>query len=74
MSAYAASVGFKGLKKMYKQYVASLKASRDNIYIDNVTCFDGQPLELNAGDWEAGDDGIIKRNGVMDYVACVRIP
>lgn len=70
LSAYAASVGFKGLKTMYKKYVESLKAQRDTVYIDNVTNFNGQPLELNAGDWEADESGISRKAGFGYEVAC----
>lgn len=63
-------VGFKGFKTMYKRYIESLKIQRDTVYIDNVTTFSKQPLELNAGDWEAGDDGIYKKNGFNSEVAC----
>ena len=70
LAAYASAQKFKGFKAMYKKYLESLKAQSDTIYIDNVTCFTGQPLELNAGDWEAGDDGIYKKNGFRSEVAC----
>lgn len=70
LAAYAASKGFKGFKTMYRNYVQSLKAQSNTIYIDNVTCFTGQPLELNAGDWEAGDDGIYKKISFNTVVAC----
>lgn len=70
LAAYADSMKFKGFKAMYKRYVESLKAQNGTIYIDNVTSFTGQPLELNAGDWEAGDDGIYKKNGFNDEMAC----
>lgn len=70
LAAYAASKGFKGFKTMYRNYVQSLKAQSNTVYIDNVTCFTGQPLELNAGDWEAGDDGIYKKISFNTVVAC----
>lgn len=70
MAAYAASVGFRSFKSMYKQYLTSLKAQRDTIYVDNVTQFSGQSLELNAGDWEATDDGIFRRGGFGNETAC----
>lgn len=70
LSAYSVSKGFKGFKTMYKKYVESLKAQSGTIYIDNVTNFTNQPLELNAGDWEADDGGIFKKNGYNDEVAC----
>ena len=70
LAAYSVSKGFKGFKTMYKKYVESLKAQSGTIYIDNVTSFTNQPLELNAGDWEADDSGIFKKNGYNDEVAC----
>ncbi len=70
LSAYADSKKFKGFKLMYKKYLESLKAQSGTIYIDNVTSFTGQPLELNAGDWEACDDGIYKKAGFGEEVAC----
>ena len=70
LAAYSVSKGFKGFKTMYKKYVESLKAQSGTIYIDNVPNFTNQPLELNAGDWEADDSGIFKKNGYNDEVAC----
>ena len=70
LSAYAASQHFRGFKAMYKKYVESLKAQAGTIYIDNVTQFTGQPVELNAGDWEADDFGVRRKSGFVDEVAC----
>ena len=70
LAAYAASKGFRGFKSMYKKYVESLKAQSGTLYIENVTQFTNQPLELNAGEWEADDLGIHKKNGFNDEIAC----
>lgn len=70
LALYAAHKGFKGFKTMYKRYTESLKAQSDTIYIDNVTSFTNQPLELDAGDWEAADDGVYKKFGYNTEVAC----
>lgn len=73
MARYAAGVGFKQLKKFYKAYLAGLKQSSASgtVYVGgNPTCFDGQPMELNAGDWEADDSGIRRNFGGVDCVAC----
>lgn len=73
MARYAASVGFKQLKKFYKAYLTGLKQSSSGgtVYVGgNPTCFDGQPMELNAGDWEADDGGIRRNFGGVDCVAC----
>lgn len=63
LAEYAKSVKFSGFKTMYKKYVASLKAQHDTVYVDNATEFTDQPLELNAGDWYAGDDGVYRKGG-----------
>ena len=73
MARYAAGVGFKQLKKFYKAYLTGLKQSSagGTVYVGgNPTCFDGQPMELNAGDWEADDGGIRRNFGGVDCVAC----
>lgn len=73
MSRYAASLGFRQLKLMYREYNKVVKASSagGTIYVgDNPTRFDGQPLELNAGDWEADDGGIRRTYGGVECVAC----
>ena len=70
LALYASSQGFKGFKALYKKYVESLKVQAGTIYIDNVTQFTGQPLELNAGDWEATDLGVYRKNGFSEEVAC----
>mgnify|MGYP005803319067 CR=1 FL=1 len=70
LSVYAMSKGFKGFQRMYKKYLESLKAQSGIVYVDNVTQFTGQPLELDAGDWEATDAGVYRRSGFSDEVAC----
>ena len=70
LAAYADRMKFRGFKAMYKRYVESLKVQSGTVYIDNVTNFTGQPMELNAGDWEADDAGIYKKNGFNDEMAC----
>ncbi|MBR2132251.1 MAG: DUF927 domain-containing protein [Oscillospiraceae bacterium] len=70
LALYAMSKGFKGFKTMYKNYTQSLKTQYDTIYIDNVTNFTNQPLELDSGSWEAADDGIYRKNGYGTDVAC----
>ena len=70
LAAYADSKKFKGFKMMYKNYVQSLKAQNDMVYIDNATDFTNQPIELNAGDWEASDTGIYRKNGFNNEMAC----
>jgi len=72
LNEYAKSVKFNGFLKMLASYRKSLKAaSAATVYIDNVTDFAGQPMELNAGDWEADECGVKRYNGMFEEVACV---
>lgn len=70
LAIYATSKGFKSFKGMYRKYVESIKLQANTFYIDNATAFTGQELELNAGGWEATDDGIYRKNGFNDELAC----
>lgn len=72
LNDYAKSLKFNGFLKMLSSYQKSLKAARSQtVYIENVTQFSGQPLELNAGDWEADENGISRHTGIYDEIACV---
>lgn len=70
MVAYAKTQGFTGFKAMYKNYCESLKLAENTILVDNTTQFSGQPLELDAGDWEADDLGVGRDSGWGHQVAC----
>lgn len=70
MANYAKSVGIHNFKKLYGEYTKSLKRAASEIYIRNSTNFTGQPLELDAGDWEADDFGVTRTGGMMKEVAC----
>lgn len=70
MTHYAKTQGFTAFKQMYKAYCNSLKASANTIHVDNTTAFTDQPIELNAGDWEADDFGIFRPNGFDRGMAC----
>lgn len=70
LASYAASKGFKGFKGMYRAYVTTMREQRDTVYVDNVTAFDGQPMELNAGDWEADEGGVCRKAGYGYETAC----
>lgn len=72
LNDYAKSLKFTGFMKMLSDYRKSLKsASGPAVYIDNITAFSGQPLELNAGDWEADESGIYRHTGMFEECACV---
>lgn len=70
MSKYAASIGFRGLKLMYKRYQQSIRTSRGAYIGENPTNFENQPIELDAGKWEADDSGVRRSDGFGDAVAC----
>ena len=70
MCEYAKSVGVSNFKKLYSEYTKSLAIQNSTVYIDNVTAFQGQELELDAGDWECDDYGVRKRGSWGDEVAC----
>lgn len=69
-SAEACAVGFRSFKASYKAYVASLSRQSDMVYVNNATMFEGQPLELDAGEWEADDGGVTRRTGIGVERAC----
>ena len=70
MVKYAETQGFTGLTNVYKSYCDSLRQAADTIHVDNTTQFSGQPMELDAGDWEADDLGITRQNGLFSITAC----
>ena len=63
-------IGASGFKKMLKAYIDSKSISGRTVYVDNVTCFTGQALELDAGEWQAGDWGISRRANNSEEIAC----
>ncbi len=71
MSLEARRVGVLNFKKLFNEYVKSLKRSSSEIYVENSTNFQGQPIELDAGEWQADDLGISKSNGPFgEEIAC----
>lgn len=70
LADYAKSIGFTGFKKMLSQYQRAIREQSNSLVVDNVTQFDGQPLELDAGDWHADDYGVWRHNGTFEERAC----
>jgi len=70
MCDYAKSVGVGNFKKLYSEYTKSLAIQNSTVYINNVTAFQGQEIELDAGDWECDDYGVRKKGSYGDEVAC----
>ncbi len=71
MAEQAAEVGVRNFKRLYGEYVKSLKQQNQMKMIGNMTRFDGQTLELDAGEWDCDDQGIITRSGPFEVCACV---
>ena len=66
----AESVGLKDLLECLK-HMQRLKQKK-GIVIDNSTQFEGQELELKAGEWLADDFGVTRRNERNgEDIACV---
>lgn len=63
MSKYAASIGFRGLKLMYKRYQQSIRASRGAYIAEHPTNFENQPIELDAGNGKRTTVGYGNRRG-----------
>ena len=71
MADEAALVGVRNFKRLYGEYVKSLRQQNQMKMIGNMTRFDGQELELDAGEWDCDDQGIITRSGPYEVCACV---
>lgn len=69
MSKIAQAVKFRNFKKVYKDYVKKLNADNP-IFLDGVTQFEGQELELNSGEWRADDLGISRFGRYGEEFAC----
>ena len=71
MAKAAESVGIRNFKKLFAEYTNSLKRSSTEIYVENATNFQNQPLELDAGEWQANDLGVSRSSGPFgEEVAC----
>lgn len=71
ISEMAKEVGIRNFKTLFKGYCALQKKNRVTDYAENITNFEGQPIELNSGEWEADDYGITKETAFGEVVACV---
>lgn len=58
VSQAAMKCGVRSFKAIYKEYAVVQKRASGFIEADNVTQFEGQPFELNSGQWVADDTGI----------------
>lgn len=70
MADYAKRQGFVGFKTMYKRYCETVSLPDGRMLAGNVTMFTGQLMELDAGEWEADDTGVLKSSSLATLVAC----
>lgn len=70
LGEYARGLRVPGFKELLRAYGESHMEKEKRVWIDNRTDFTGQPLELDAGDWRAADDGVSRRTGLGTEVAC----
>lgn len=73
LSEYAKVIGItaSGFKKMMKTYIESKTQSDRMVYMERVTEFTGQKLELDAGEWQADDFGVSRRGKYgVEEIAC----
>lgn len=70
MCVKAAKAGIRNFKTLYSKYTLSLKKAASEIYICNMTQFEGQPLELDAGTWNCNENGVERWNGQKEETAC----
>lgn len=70
-AAEAAARGFKTFKAMYRAYEARQKGQSAISYGGNTSEFEGQPMELETGQWKADDAAITRNTSVGEEIACV---
>lgn len=70
MCEKARSVGVGNFKKLYSEYTKSLVQKNTEVYVNNFTAFQGQELELDAGEWECDDYGVKKSSSWGTEEAC----
>ena len=68
MAAAALKVGVRGFKSMYTEYLKELKQLHEPMA--HYTQFDGQPLELQCGEWTANDMGVYREGMFNTETAC----
>lgn len=67
----ARSVGVRNFTSLYADYVKQQNMVGKTVYVGNPTDFEGQELELNAGEWTADDSGVYTYMGHEQVCACV---
>ena len=70
-SDLARSVGVRNFTTLYDGYVKQQNMVGKTVYVGNPTDFEGQEMELSAGEWTANDGGIYAFKGHEQVCACV---
>lgn len=65
MADIAKSVGVNAFKRTLMEFIKSQENPKERIYLDGMTMFTGQPLELSTGKWRADDFGVSRDDGEM---------
>lgn len=68
--ARAVGLGASGFKRMLKTYMEARALESRMVYMDRTTEFSGQPLELDAGVWQADDFGVSRQGRFGEEIAC----
>lgn len=66
----AVGLGASGFKRMLKTYMEARALESRMVYMDRTTEFSGQPLELDAGNWQADDFGVSRQGRFGEEIAC----
>lgn len=68
----AKAVGFTGFKRLFAKYKADQEAKRKRTVTaqDSITNYDDLSLELNIGEWIAGETGVYRPRGSEMEIAC----
>lgn len=69
MAEEARAFGVRNFKKLYTEYVRTLKQEKGKPD-GNVTSFQDQPIELASGRWKADDTGITCDGDLQPIIAC----
>ncbi len=69
LSAAAQAEGFRGFRKRYSIYCQSINLNGAKA-VNNLTCFEGQKLELMTGNWQTSEFEVWCDNGNMKMEAC----
>ena len=70
MTQLAKDCKVNNFRDIYNKYVKSLANVGSYGYVENATSFTDQPLDLNAGEWQANDFGVAKTTDKGIIIAC----